>query len=229
MGMGASAASPQDYRSSLVLGPYSISFGEVPVGQTTDSQTITLLNTGDSGGQIDKITITGDGFSQTNNCPVPPASLAKNQTCGVEVTFTPKGPAAVSGIVSVFHDKNPNPVTVSLTGYATLNASAVTFSPLSLTFDEQKQGTSSMPETINVSNTGKKTLVVSSVASDGDFTIMPSSTCEILHGSLAPSSSCTVVVTFTPLGIGNRTGHITFTDDAPGSPQNVALTGIGKQ
>jgi hypothetical protein len=227
--IGASAASPQDYRSSLVVGPYSVSFGEVPVGKTTDSQTITLLNTGSTGSQIDKITVTDDSFSQTNNCPLPAASLAKNQTCGVTVTFTPKRPGPASGTVSVLHDRNPNPLKVSLTGSGTLNASAVTFSPSSLNFDEQKEGTPSMLQQISMSNTGQKTLLVSSIAVDGDFTIMPGSTCESLQGSLAAGSSCTVVVTFTPLGIGKRQGELTFTDDAPDSPQGIALTGIGKQ
>jgi hypothetical protein len=227
--MGAFPVRPQDYRSSLVLGPYSMVFGEVPVAKTSDSQTVTLMNTGGSGGQIDKITISGDGYSQTNNCPVPPASLAKNQTCGVEVKFTPNGAGSVAGTVSVFHDQNPNPLTVSLAATGSLNLSAASFAPSSLNFGEQKQGMPGAAQTINVSNTGKKTLLVSSISADGDFTIMPFSSCQTFQGSLAPGASCTVAVTFTPLGMGKREGHVTFNDDAPNSPQNVALTGAGRQ
>jgi hypothetical protein len=35
-------------------------------------------------------------------------------------------------------------------------------------------------------------------------------------------------VTFTPTQKGLRTGDLNFTDNAPGSPQSVALSGTGK-
>jgi hypothetical protein len=44
---------------------------------------------------------------------------------------------------------------------------------------------------------------------------------------LAPGANCTVSEVFTPAQIGPRAGSVTFTDDTPGSPQSVALDGIG--
>jgi hypothetical protein len=41
------------------------------------------------------------------------------------------------------------------------------------------------------------------------------------------SASCTVTVSFTPTLIGNRTGSLTFTDNAPNNPQSVPLSGTG--
>jgi len=50
-----------------------------------------------------------------------------------------------------------------------------------------------------------------------------------VNGSaVAPGASCLVEVSFTPTQIGARTGNLTFTDNAPDSPQNVALSGTGK-
>jgi hypothetical protein len=226
--MVTSAAPAQDFRSSLIRAPYSISFGEVTVGKTSDPQTITVLNTANSGGQINKITVTGD-FTQTTNCPTPPASVAQNETCGVDVTFRPMAAGPASGTVSIFHDRSPDPLTVSLTGSGTLNVSSVKASSSSLNFGEQDVGMMSMPQTITMSNAGKKTILVSAVNLDGDFTMMTNSTCESIEGTLAPGSSCTVVVTFTPLEVGKREGSLKFTDDGADSPQTVALTGIGKQ
>jgi hypothetical protein len=37
-----------------------------------------------------------------------------------------------------------------------------------------------------------------------------------------------VKVSYTPTQTGARTGNLTFTDNAPDSPQNVALSGTGK-
>lgn len=228
LALGASAASAQDYRSSLILGPYSLSFGDVLVGKQSDPQTITLISTAAPGALIDKITVTGD-FNMSSDCPAPPALLARNQTCGIEVAFKPETSAPASGTVSVFHDHNPVALTVSLTGAGALNSSSVSFSPPSLDFSEQGIGTPSAPRTVTFSNTGQKTLLISGIGTEGDFTIMPASTCESLVGSLAPAADCTVVVTFTPLGPGKRAGAVVFRDDAEDSPQRVVLSGVGKQ
>jgi hypothetical protein len=37
-----------------------------------------------------------------------------------------------------------------------------------------------------------------------------------------------IKVSFAPTQTGVRTGSLNFTDNAPGSPQNVSLTGTGK-
>lgn len=221
-------ASGQTFRSTLALSPYSLSFGEVTVGKTADAQTITLLNTGPIPVQIDKITIS-EPFSQTNNCPIPPAVLGENQTCGVEVTFTPTAPNPAAANVSVFHDGRADPLEVALAGAGTLEVAAPEFSPASVNFDEQSVGTSSSQQTVTLTNAGKRALAIASVSSEGDFTISPTSTCASLSGPLAPNANCTIVVTFAPLGTGKRQGAIAVQDDAETSPQRVPLSGSGRE
>src|SRR5205085_11254256 len=46
-------------------------------------------------------------------------------------------------------------------------------------------------------------------------------------GSLDAAASCTISVTFTPTQVGARSGAITITDSAAGSPHTVALSGTG--
>ncbi len=46
-------------------------------------------------------------------------------------------------------------------------------------------------------------------------------------GSLVSGSSCTISVTFTPTVTGTESGTLTVTDDAPGNPQTVSLSGTG--
>lgn len=218
----------QDLRSSLIRAPHSLSFDEATVGKASDPQTITLLNTGTASVQLNKIAITGD-FSQTNNCPVAPAQLALNQTCNIEVTFKSSSAGPALGTGSVFHDGSAIPLNISLNGAGTVSVPIAKIYPFALNFPEQMTSPPSAPQTVTISNNGKRPLRLSSIEVDGDFTIMPSSTCESLSGSLAPDASCSAVVIFTPLGIGNRDGQITFRDDAEDSPQHVALSGIGKQ
>ncbi len=219
-------ASAQDYRSSLVVGPYSLSFGDVQIGKPGDSQTITLLSTGMPAPRIDKVEISG-AFKETTDCPAPPATLAKNEVCGIEVVFDPTMPGPASGVASIFHDGLAEPIKVLLNGNGTAEPSSVKLSPMSLTFGEQTIGTTSAPQTVMLTSSGDRTLLISSISVEGDFTVMPASTCESLIGSVAAHANCTVVVTFGPLGAGKRNGAIVFKDDAPDSPQRVSLSGTG--
>lgn len=228
LGAASMLASGQSFRSTLVLSPYSLAFGEVTVRKTTDAQTITLLNSGPTKVQIDRITISGP-FTEKNNCPMAPATLGQNQTCGVEVSFVPSAPGRASGSVSVFHDGSANPLEVALAGAGTLEVAAPEFSPGSVNFDEQSVGVSSSPQTVTLKNAGKRALVVATVSSEGDFSILPTSTCASLSSPLAPSGSCTIVVTFAPLGTGKRQGSIAVQDDAANSPQRIPLSGSGRE
>ena len=218
----------QDFHSPLILSPYSVSAGDVLVGKTSSPQIVTLLNSGPDVVHVTGITLQGN-FSQTNDCPSPPEGLAHNETCMIDITFVPEAVGPASGILTVSDDIPGGPLTVALSGSGTLGAPTVEVSPASLTFSEQKQGTSSPPQTATISNFGKRVLFVSNITVSGDFTILPSSTCETLIGSLAANSNCTVVVTFTPLGAGKRDGQVTMMDDAEDSPQKISLSGIGSE
>ena len=95
-----------------------------------------------------------------------------------------------------------------------------------LTFGSQILGTTSAVRTVTLTNSGTDTLNISSIAitgtNIGDFG--ETHTC---GASLAQSANCTISVTFRPAAAGSRTAAITVTDDAPGSPQSVSLTGTG--
>jgi uncharacterized repeat protein (TIGR03803 family) len=97
--------------------------------------------------------------------------------------------------------------------------------PTGMSFGKQIIYTSSTPKTVTLSNTGDTLLAISdiSLTPSGSFAIS-SNTC---GAKLAPGTQCKVSVTFTPNNLGNFSGTLTFTDNAPGSPQVVALTGSG--
>jgi hypothetical protein len=75
---------------------------------------------------------------------------------------------------------------------------------------------------ITLKNNGNVTLNIMSIASSGDFA--ETNTC---GATLAATMSCSINVTFTPTTTGARSGAITVTDDANGSPQSLPLTGTG--
>ncbi len=111
---------------------------------------------------------------------------------------------------------NDNTVSVLLQG------TTVALSDTSLRFDLQLVDTISTPQVVTLTNSGPTTLNISSITSSGDF--LQQNNC----GSALPTgASCTIRVAFRPSAKGARTGAVTITDDAPDSPQTVALMGTG--
>jgi hypothetical protein len=105
---------------------------------------------------------------------------------------------------------------------APADSPAESLSPVSLTFPSQAIGTSSNPQSVTLSSTGSAALAISSIAASGDFS--QTNNC---GASLATGNNCTINVTFTPTATGTRTGAVTITDNATGSPHVVNLSGTG--
>jgi len=129
----------------------------------------------------------------------------------------------------------------SPTGIALINALAgsggggptVSLSPASLKWGKVLVGVTKGPKKVTLTNTGNATLNITSIAITGDFALVPvKATKKItpcVNGStVASGATCIVKVSYTPTQTGARTGNLTFTDNAPDSPQNVALSGTGK-
>jgi hypothetical protein len=93
-----------------------------------------------------------------------------------------------------------------------------------LNFKKVPIGQTSSPQTVTLSNTGSATLNISSVTASGDFHLS-TNTC---GATVAAGANCAVSVTFKPTLKGARKGTLSFTDNAPGSPQTVALSGTGQ-
>jgi hypothetical protein len=98
----------------------------------------------------------------------------------------------------------------------------ITVSPGSLAFGSRTVGSTSPAQTVTVSNTGTASATGLSVGISGDYA--RTTTC---GSSLAAGASCTASVTFTPTATGVRSGTLSVTSSAPGSPHTVALSGTG--
>jgi len=140
---------------------------------------------------------------------------------GSEITTTvPAG--ATTGPVSVV---TPSGTLYSNKNFIVNSGATVTFSPASLNFGNQVVYTTSAAKTVTVANTGSVTLDISDIVASANFAISKN-TC---GATLAAGKKCKVSVTFTPTELGPLTGKLTFTDNAPNSPQSVALSGTGIQ
>ncbi len=200
------------------LSPTSLTFGNQNVGSTSAAQNITLSNSGTAALSITSIAASGD-YAQTNNCG---ASLAAGANCAISVKFTPTAAGTRTGTITVTDNAPGSPQTASLTGTGVAVGPSASLSPTSLTFASQTIGTTSAAQNITLSNGGNAALTVSSITASGDYA--QTNNC---GASVPAGGSCTISVTFTPTAAGTRTGTITVTDNATGSPQTASLTGTG--
>jgi len=214
----------QQVAPALELSPFSLSFGNQPVGTASASQTVTLTNTSGATLSITGVSVTGANagdFGQTSTCG---SSLNSGASCTVTVTFTPAATGARSAAISIADSGAGSPHTVSLSGTGTQPVAGL--SPSSLTFSSQVVGTSSAAQAVTLTNTGDATLTLSSIAvggaNAGDFS--QTNTC---GSSVAAGASCSISVTFKPSASGTRSATLTLTDSASPATQTVSLTGTG--
>lgn len=108
-----------------------------------------------------------------------------------------------------------------------LNTPAVAFYPSSLTFPATLATSERLvgSETLTLYNPSVDSLAISSIAVTGDFS--QTNACPVSPATLAAGASCNITVTFKPKMKGTFTGTLTFTDNAPGSPQSIPLEGSG--
>lgn len=188
-----------------------------PVGSSTEPASILVANPNSSNSiLISGIVVAGD-FSQTNNCPV---SLNPGGSCTLTTIFTPTGAGTRTGTVTISDSAPGSPHVIKLIG-TTLSAE-LDIGPGQLPFGSVPVGSSSSTQAVTLTNSGGATLSIESVLISGDFT--ETNTCGL---SLAASNTCQIAVAFTPTGTGDRTGTLTVSYGAPGSPQVIPLSGIG--
>jgi hypothetical protein len=119
------------------------------------------------------------------------------------------------GFTHVVQDPAPSPPYVTLT-------------PDNIDFGNQVVRRTSAAKRIIVKNTGGKPLYLDSVDIGGDNPNSFAITNDACTGATVdPNRSCTVDVTFTPSGTGDRKARLRLTDNALDSPQRVRLKGTG--
>ncbi|HET9177352.1 MAG TPA: SBBP repeat-containing protein [Terriglobia bacterium] len=207
--------------AGLALSPAGLTFAPQLVNTTSAPKTITLDN-GDNPLTITSITISGDDagdFAQTNDCGTAQPAGGK---CTISVTFTPAASGIRTAAISIVDTAPGSPHVANLSG--TGNPTGIlTLSPTSLAFGGENVGSTSSAQSIQVTNTGNAALTISSIVASGDY----SETDNCTKAPLQPTTNCTIQVTFKPSASGSSAGALTITDDAPGSPQEVLLTGNG--
>ncbi|MGA8865906.1 MAG: choice-of-anchor D domain-containing protein [Candidatus Sulfotelmatobacter sp.] len=204
----------------VLLSSSNLVFGNQAVGTTSSAQNVTLTNNQALPLNVSGIATTGD-FSQTNNCG---ATVVAGGSCTISVTFKPTATGTRTGSLTITDDASSSPQVVSLSGTGTSSAApAVSLSSTSMSFTAQVVGSTSAAQMVTVTNVGTANLIITGISASGDY----SETDSCVGVSVPPTSTCSISFSFTPSASGTIAGIATLFDNAPNTPQLIALNGSG--
>jgi hypothetical protein len=213
-GSGTAASSGPPVAS---LQPSALDFGSVVVGTFSPSQSVTLTNTGGGPLVISSIATNDGRFAQVNNCT---AQVAAGGSCVISLTFMAWFPGSASASLVVTDNAASGLQSVALTAVA--GSPTVALSVTTLNFGRQQVGTTSLPQSVILTNTSPMPTTITGITTTGDFG--QTNNCGSI---LAAGGSCTINVTFSPSSYYFKKGSLAITDNATGSPQTVNLWGLG--
>ena len=232
-GMGSlSGLTPQqvaDIAAYLGNSPSTLTFPSTAVGSTAATQTVKVAASLASGNAISGLSVatSGDFALASGGCTT---TVPVGTACNVIVAFTPTAAGTRTGTLSLTHAGTLTPITIALsgTGSGTVTPAPVaSIAPTTLTLASTAIGATSAAQNVTVSNTGTAALALSAItlSNSADF-IIAGGTCAA-GGSVAAGANCIVSVAFKPAAgtAGARTGSLSITHNAAGSPGSVSLSG----
>ena len=218
---------------AMQITPSALTFASQSVGTKSATQQVQIANTGGTALAVNGISISGTNaadFSQTNNCP---PTLAVGANCVASVVFDPTAPGTRTASLTIADNGAGSPQQVALTGSAT--QAALTLSSASVNFGNQAVGTASAAVSVTVTNSGNGPLVISGLSLSGtnasDFNETDTCAGSGTGAGIAAGGTCAIQIVFKPecgpVVSATRVATLSLTDNAPGSPQAVTLSGTG--
>lgn len=197
-------------------------FGNVPVGQGSPGSVVTVTNDGAAPAKV-TAAVTGlnpaDFKILASTCAAGP--VAAGASCQLQVGFQPSAQGARAATLTVEAPGAGTPVALALTGSGQGAAAAVVFTPATVVLSTVPGAT-----VVTVKNNGGTPLKISGTKLDD-----PSSAFQVVSScdgaTLGGGQTCQVAIVFVKPGPGTTPVKATLlvSDDAPGSPQVVPLSG----
>jgi hypothetical protein len=216
---GSAAVPTNTYTVLLGKGDGTFQAGMVhPTSVTPAQATLADIN---ADGKLDLVLTANDGTSSTF------LLLGNGDGTFQSATTLPGGPNNVSA-TGDFNDDGKMDLALAAAVLLQDVPQAVFF-PTSVTFQGQLVGTTSAPLSVTLINSGTVALTISGIDISG-ANASSFSQANNCPASLAVNSSCQFSITFAPT-MGNDdtlSASLVVTDNGPGSPQTVPLTGQGQ-
>jgi hypothetical protein len=198
--------------------PSSVAFGSVPVG-VSNTQTLTLKDSGNANLIVSQTTVTGTGFSISG--PALPATVTPGNSIALTVRFSPGIVGTASGTVGIAD--NATPLSVPITGTGISQSLSLSANPSALAFGNVSPGSSSK-QAVTLTNIGNSSISLSKLTLAGNYFSLGSLALPV---TLAAGQSSGFTVTFAPTATGTFSGSVSVTSTAANSPLFIALSGTG--
>ena len=226
----------------------SITPNPIAVQPTVVNQTInsgfSVTNTGGAALHVTNITVSGTNASdftvQAAGCTFPAFTLPSGAACSLGLSFKPTTHGDRTATIT-FTDDETSPTSVNVKAYG-----ADSGGPQLVLVETPNptKGQIFYPDTVVGHVANFNTAIISplnlgsgpnsgahvTAALSGDFIFSPSpnTNCTLPTVLIAGGANCNYVVVFAPAAAGQRTGSLTLTTDAPGTPSFVVnFTGNG--
>lgn len=207
---GSTCTSDLSLGTWQVPGVATISGLSVSSGKQGASVPVAITGTNTHFSGLSAVTVSGGGVAASA------VSAASSTQLSTTLTISP---SAASSVRTLTVTTGTEVVTTSFTVAA---SGQVQFSSPSLTFGNQNPFTTSSTQQVMLTNNGQTTLNISNISASSEFGV--TNNCP---SALAVNANCTLNITFQPNFVGTRSGSVSIVDDAPNSPQSVALSGFG--
>jgi hypothetical protein len=198
--------------------PVSLNFPSQIFGTTSNSQNVTLTNTGSLPLSSTAIAMSGD-FSETDSCQN--VTVAVGGSCTIQVVFIPAATGSLTGQMIVSANVYGGQLSVALAGTGSA-AGVVNLTPAILPFGQVEVGATSPGMQIAAANAGDSSVPITSIAVTPPF-VLSTNSCGTT--ALAADSACQLTVEFMPTQARAVTGTLTLVDGA--GTQTVTLNGTG--
>ncbi len=215
---------------SVALDPVTINFSNQVVGSTSVTAFVSIKNTGVLPVTVNSVAMAGINPTEflivTNPCTG--ASILPGEACNLAVAFRPTTLGLRTAQLRVSTSETNVPHVAILSGTGVLPSPIIATDRSQLSFPDQAVGTTSVVQSVTLTNIGSGNLIISSITPVGgccsnDF-FVTSSTC--LGTPIPSNGTCTINIQFTPTGNGPRGSLLQIISNA-GTGTNTALVLLG--
>ena len=227
------------------LAETSIAFDAQPLATASDKRSVALRNLGGVDLGLTDVVLSGPDaarFSLSGSCrsgaSVQGATIDRpGGACDLDVVFSPAAARAHQATLTLSYAGSttfPSKQAIALTGTGRAPAvAAISLDTTALEFGEIQVLAAAPSRTVTIANPGTAPLSLVAIETAGihgaEFGVSGTCVTGIFNAPVrvAPSASCTIVVSFSPQGVGSRNATLSIRHDVGNGVSTVALHGLG--
>jgi hypothetical protein len=212
---------PPPPTAAISVTPSNVAFGNVPTG-LTNTQTMSVSNSGYADLNITQASVTGAGFAMSGLTA--PVTIAAGRSSTFTVAFNPTTATGFNGSLSLTSNASNSPTMgIPLSGTGVTQVLQLSVGPNAVAFGNVPAGNSGT-QPLTLTNSGNANVTVSQITVSGTAL---SETGITLPVTLSPNQTASFNAVFAPTGAVNLNGTITVVSTASNSPTVVSATGTG--